>query len=253
MSSAGKPRLSVVIAAYNEERVIASTVHRVCAYLARGDNELIVVDDGSGDRTTALVRELQPQYPALRLIRLDGNRGKGAAIQAGVLAARGDYVLITDADLVYPIEGAEPFVAALEAGADIAIGSRSHARTLFALHPRHFSYIYQRYLVGRVYIQVVNRLLRLGVSDTQCGFKCMRGEVARDVFSRLTLVDFAFDAEALYIAHLRGYRVVEMPVYFLYLGEQSSVELVRDTVRMVRDLLHIRENGRRGCYGKPRA
>src|SRR5205823_8254269 len=144
--------------------------------------------------------------------------------------------------------GVVPFVNAPEAGADVAIASRSRPGTLFALHPRHFSYIYQRYLVGRTYINLVNRLLDLGVTDTQAGFKCFRGEAARRIFGRTTLYDFAFDAEALFIARQLGYRIVELPVYFLYLGEQSSVQLVKDSVRMVADLVKIRENGRRGVY-----
>ena len=157
-------------------------------------------------------------------------------------------MLYTDADLVYPIEGVEPFIRALERGADVAIASRSHPGTLFALHPRHFSYIYQRYLVGRTYINVVNRLLALGVSDTQAGFKVLRGHAARTIFRRTTLYDFAFDVEALFIARQLGYRIVELPVYFLYLGEQSSVQLVKDSALMLADLLKIRRNGRQGVY-----
>jgi glycosyltransferase involved in cell wall biosynthesis len=241
--------LSVVIPAYNEAAIIGDTVRRVATYLAaHGHHELIVVDDGSRDATASIVEALADVHGNVRLVRNPGNRGKGYAIRNGVLHARGAYVLYTDADLVYPIEGVAPFLAALRAGADIAIGSRSHAGTLFALHPRHFSYIYQRYLVGRAYIALVNWLLRLGVSDTQCGFKAFRGDVARDVFARLCLDDFAFDVEALYVARQRGYRIVELPVYFLYLGEQSSVELVRDSVRMLRDLWRIRCNGRAGVY-----
>ena len=242
----------MVIPAYNEAAIIGETIARVAAYLeAEGRHELIVVDDGSRDATAAIVEAFAEQHPCVRLVRNPGNRGKGYAIRNGVLHARGEYVLYTDADLVYPIEGTAPFLAALRAGADVAIGSRSHAGTLFALHPRHFSYIYQRYLVGRAYIATVNALLGLGVADTQCGFKAFRGEVARDVFARLCLDDFAFDVEALYVARQRGYRIVELPVYFLYLGEQSSVELARDSLRMLRDLWRIRRNGRSGVY--PRA
>ncbi|HLH24549.1 MAG TPA: dolichyl-phosphate beta-glucosyltransferase [Chloroflexota bacterium] len=241
--------LSVVIPAYNEAAVIGDTVARVAAYLeASGNHELIVVDDGSRDATASTVQAFAAEHPCVRLVSNPGNRGKGYAIRNGVLHARGEYVLYTDADLVYPIEGAAPFLAALRAGADVAIGSRSHAGTLFALHPRHFSYIYQRYLVGRAYIAVVNWLLHLGVTDTQCGFKAFRGAVARDVFARLCLDDFAFDVEALYVARARGYRLVELPVYFLYLGEQSSVELVQDSFRMLRDLWRIRAHGRAGLY-----
>ncbi len=241
--------LSVVIAAYNEERVIEDSLTRVGAYLERTpDPELIVVDDGSRDQTCEIVRDLSSRFPFLRLIQNDRNRGKGFSIKHGITKSHGAHVLFTDADLVYPIEGVEPFIRALDAGADIAIASRSHPGTLFALHPRHFSYIYQRYLVGRTYINIVNRLLNLGVTDTQAGFKCLRGDAARDIFARTTLTSFGFDAEALFIARQRGYRIVELPVYFLYLGEQSSVQLVKDSVRMLRDLWKIRQNGQDGVY-----
>jgi dolichyl-phosphate beta-glucosyltransferase len=245
-------RLSVVIPAYNEEKVIGGTISKVATYLqARGENELIVVDDGSRDATVRIVREMAEIFPCVQLIESGRNGGKGGAVTRGILASRGEFVLYTDADLVYPIEGEEAFVAELERGADVAIGNRSHPRTLFALHPRHFSYIYQRYLVGRAYIKAVNWLLGLDVTDTQCGFKLFRGEAARDIFSRVRRHDFSFDVEALQIAHLLGYRIAEMPVYFLYLGEQSSVELLRDSVRMLRSLLAIRRDSRRGVYNTP--
>jgi dolichyl-phosphate beta-glucosyltransferase len=242
-------RLSVVIPAYNEERVIGDTVQRVGAYLEQmPDSELLIVDDGSRDRTCEIVREQSQRYPFVRLVQNDRNRGKGYSIKHGIMESRGDYVLFTDADLVFPIEGVEPFIRALDAGADFAIASRRHPGTLFALNPRHFSYIYQRYLVGGVYVNIVNRILSLGVSDTQAGFKCLRGEAARTIFARTTLYDFAFDVEALFIARQLGYRITELPVYFLYLGEQSSVQLVKDSVRMLADLWKIRQNGRRGVY-----
>ncbi|MHB0871656.1 MAG: dolichyl-phosphate beta-glucosyltransferase [Chloroflexota bacterium] len=244
--------LSVVIPAYNEEKVIGTTIAKVALYLeSRGENELIVVDDGSRDSTLEVVKGLMREYRCLRLVQCDRNGGKGRAVKEGVLHSHGDYVLYTDADLVYPIDGSEPFTAALRQGADVAIGCRSHPDTLFALNPRHFSYIYQRYLVGRAYIRIANALLRLGVKDTQCGFKLFRGAVARDIFSRTRTYDFAFDVEVIHIARLLGYRIVEMPVYFLYLGEQSSVELARDSIRMLKDLLEIRSKGRKGVYATP--
>lgn len=245
-------RLSVVIPAYNEEKVIGSTIARAASYLeATGENELIVVDDGSRDGTVQVVKEAMMDHPCVRLVEAGKNGGKGRAVKLGVLASRGEYVLYTDADLVYPIEGAEPFAAALEQDADVAIGCRSHEDTLFALNPRHFPYIYQRYLVGRIYIATVNRLLGLGVRDTQCGFKAFRGDAARDIFSRTRSYDFAFDVEAIYVARRLGYRIAELPVFFLYLGEQSSVELIRDSVRMLRDLFTIRRNGSKGVYATP--
>ena len=242
-------QVSVVIPAYNEEKVIGGTIARVACYLEQTDDpELIVVDDGSRDATRAIVEGCAARFPFVRLVALDRNGGKGRAVQQGVLASRGRWVAYTDADLVYPVEGIEPFVAALETGADVALGSRSHPETLFSLHPRHFSYIHHRYLVGRLYINVVNSILSLGVTDTQCGFKVFRGDVARAIFARTTLHDFAFEVEALFIARQLGYRLVEMPVRFLYLGEQSSVQLVKDAIRMLYDLWKIRQNGKRGRY-----
>jgi dolichyl-phosphate beta-glucosyltransferase len=244
-------RLTVIVPAYNEERVIGDTVDQVAAYLHRlgGGGELIVVDDGSHDRTPDIVRERAEWHGNVQLISDGRNLGKGGAVARGVMASTGDYLVYTDADLVYPIDGADHFMRVIDNGADVATASRSHARTLFALHPRHFPYIYQRYLVGRAYIAVVNRMLQLSVTDTQAGFKCFRGDVARDIFRRGTLTNFAFDVEILFIARLLGYRIVEAPVYFLYLGEQSSVELARDTVRMLLSLWQIRANARRGVYG----
>jgi dolichyl-phosphate beta-glucosyltransferase len=244
--------ISLVIPAYNEAGVIGESIERVAEYMDGRNAELIVVDDGSIDQTRDIVRQKQARYAWLRLEECGANRGKGYAIKLGMLRSRGRFVFYTDADLVYPVEGIEPFAAALEDGADVAIGSRSHPHTLFALHPRHFSYIYQRYLVGRAFITLVNWWLGLQVTDTQCGFKGFRGEVARDIFARTTLRDFAFDVEVLYIARLLGYRVEELPVYFLYLGEQSSVQLIKDSIRMAKDLVVIKRNRKRGTYGGER-
>jgi len=243
--------LSVVIAAHDEEAVIGRTVDRVLAFLAtRESGELIVVDDGSRDRTAEIVREISEREPAVRLLSRGSNRGKGASIRDGVLASAGDFVVYTDADLVYPIEGASDFIAAVERGADVAIASRSNEQSLFAMHPRHFAYIHRRYLIGRIYIRIVNRILGLGVSDTQAGFKCFRGDRAREVFRQLRIANFAFDVEALYIARRLGLRIVELPVYFHYQGERSGVALIKDSIRMFRSLLEIRANGRRGRYGR---
>ncbi len=244
--------LSVVIPAYNEEKVIGNTIAKVASYLqSGGSNELIVVDDGSTDSTVQVVKELLGSFPCLRLVESGRNGGKGRAVKLGVLCSQGRYVLYTDADLVYPIDGAESFVAALEKGSEVAIGCRSHEDTLFALNPRHFRYIYQRYLVGRLYIRIANAFLGLGVKDTQCGFKVFRGDVARDILARTRVYGFAFDVEIIHIARLLNYRVIELPVFFLYLGEQSSVELIRDSFRMLHGLWTIRRNGGKGVYATP--
>jgi len=241
--------LSVVIPAFNEESIIVSTIQKVCGYLeGRRSYEVLIVDDGSTDRTAAEVESLQATLPRVHLLRNEENRGKGYSVAYGVLQSQGEYVLYTDADLVYPIEGVEPFLSKLKAGFDMAIGSRVHPDSLYALHARHFRYIYQRHLVGRTYIAIAKRLLGLTVADTQCGFKCLTCEAGQAVFSRVRQTSFAFDVEAILIAHRLRLRIAEMPVYYLYLGEDSSVRMARDSLRMLVALLQIRRNDRQGRY-----
>lgn len=248
-------QISIVVGAYNEERNVDRLVERVCTYFDHAPQhpsyELIVVEDGSQDATPQRLRALAAKYPQLRPLFNDRNRGKGYSITRGILAACGEFVLYTDADLVYPIESVDRFLTALAGGADIAIGSRVHAESIYSMHARYFRYVYQRHLVGRAYIRVVHQILGLAVSDTQCGFKLLRREAAHEIFSRLRLTSFAFDVEALFIGHLRGYRIAEVPVHYLYQEEGSSVRLAPDSARMFLDLLQIRLNALRGAYSRP--
>lgn len=240
---------SVVIPVYNGGQVIERAMASVCGYLeGRCSYEVIIVDDGSTDSTTQKALEDAGRYPNLRLLRNGVNRGKGFSVAKGVQESRGRLVLYTDADLVYPIEDMERFKGRLEEGYDLAIGSRVHPASLYALHPRHFPYIYQRHLVGRVFIWTVQHLLGLMVSDTQCAFKVIKGEVAREIFRQVSIPTFAFEVEALVIARRQGYRIVELPVYYRYEGEPSSVRLARDSVVMLIDLWRIRARNRAGKY-----
>jgi dolichyl-phosphate beta-glucosyltransferase len=208
------------------------------------------VDDGSADATQDILKGLECQHASLRVIQNGGNQGKGFAMKRGVLAARGDFILCTDADLAYSIEDAEEFLLAIQKGFDAAIGSRVHPGSLYSMHPRNFPYIFQRHLIGRMLIVIVDLIFGLRISDTQCGFKLFRAEAARQLFSRIRMTDFSFDVEVCCIARRLGYRIQEMPVHFRYNERRSSVRLIASSFRMMLDLIHIRWNLYRGLYEK---
>ena len=242
-----QPDLSVVIPAYNEQGRLEPTLRSYAGYF-RGRAiafELIVVDDGSRDGTTALVDRVAEELPELRLIRLAENRGKGYAVRSGVVNARGGLVLFADADGATPPEELERLRAAIEAGADVAIGSRvltTGATTVRArLHRR---------LIGRAFHLLVRLCGVQDIADTQCGFKLFRGEVAHALFSRMRTAGFSFDVEVLMMARLCGYRIAEVPVNWVH-QPGSRINLVTDSVRMAGELLLIRARRQRGGYAAP--
>jgi dolichyl-phosphate beta-glucosyltransferase len=192
-----------------------------------------VVDDGSRDATAATVEQSQATTGGrVRLLRMPENRGKGAAVRAGVLASRGAEVLVSDADLATPIEELPKLRARLAAGCDIAIGSRALDGSDIRVrqHPA-------RELMGRTFNAVVRMLLIPGIRDTQCGFKLFRGPAARELFAVATVDGFAFDVEILLLARGR-YRVAEVPVVWRHVAE-SKVSLGRDAARMLLDVLTL--------------
>jgi dolichyl-phosphate beta-glucosyltransferase len=225
----------VVIPAYNEEKRLPATLDRVLAWLDSQSlefREVIVVNDGSTDGTAALVEGLRDAHAYLRLLNNPGNRGKGYSVRHGVLDARGEWVLFSDADLSTPIEdAARLFAAACEAGAEIAIGSRAVDRSLVSVHQSAM-----RELSGRFFNLVMRTVKGIPFRDTQCGFKLYRANAAREVFSRQKLDGFSFDVEDLYIARLLGIPAVEVPVRWANVegtkvsaltGLQSFADLVR--------------------------
>jgi glycosyltransferase involved in cell wall biosynthesis len=226
------PALSVVIPAFNEEDRLGPTLARVTAYLAgRGEPwEVIVADDGSTDRTREVAAAAGP---GVRVVALPANRGKGAAVRAGVMAAAGDRILFSDADLATPIEELDKLGAELDRGADVAIASRALRGADIAVrqHP-------MREAMGRTFNAMVRALILGGIRDTQCGFKLFTRDAARDLFGRATVDGFAFDVEVLWLA--RGaWRVVEVPVTWRHV-EQSKVSPGVDAVRMFVDLVRLR-------------
>jgi glycosyltransferase involved in cell wall biosynthesis len=181
------------------------------------------------------VGELSARHPGLKLLRNPGNRGKGYSVRHGMLAAGGEWVLFSDADLSAPIEEFDKlYEAARGAGAEVAIGSRALDRSLIGVHQSVF-----REYAGRFFNLMMRAVVGLPFWDTQCGFKLFRGDAARVIFSRLQLNGFGFDVEALFIARLRGYRIVEVPVRWSH-SEGTKVRMLRDSLNMFFDLLRVR-------------
>jgi dolichyl-phosphate beta-glucosyltransferase len=239
--------LSIVIPAYNEELRIAPTIRDMAAYCRQSARafELILVDDGSRDRTSVVGRALCQEFPELRLIRLAANHGKGYAVRTGVINAIGRTILFADADGATPIREIERLETALEAGADVSVGSRA----LRAQGVQVQAKVY-RHFIGRTFHYLVERLADAGVKDTQCGFKLFRSSVAPDLFSRMRMNGFSFDVEVLVMARRRGYQVAEIPVNWTH-QPGSKVRLTSDSLRMAADLFRIRAHWLRGEYDDP--
>ncbi|HNP71105.1 MAG TPA: glycosyltransferase family 2 protein [Kouleothrix sp.] len=247
------PLLSVVVPAYNEEARLPDTLAQILAYLERQSyaSEVLVADDGSTDGTAALVERMARNHPCLRLLSLD-HRGKGFAVRAGALAATGEYLLLCDADLAVPIEEWPKLHEWLNRGYDVAIGSRE------GLGARRLGEPWYRHLMGRVFNLIVRVVAIGGIQDTQCGFKALRGLVARDLFGRVQIYGehaprvqgaavTAYDVELLFLARRQGYPIAEVPVIWRY-GTETKVNPLRDSWRNLLDVLRVRWYALRGRY-----
>ncbi|HSM50955.1 MAG TPA: dolichyl-phosphate beta-glucosyltransferase [Thermoanaerobaculia bacterium] len=226
-------KLSVVIPAYNEGERLGPTLETVLAHLANrpGPAEVIVADDGSGDDTAAVAAAFAAR--GVRLVRLPENRGKGAALRAGVAASRGESVLLCDADLSTPIEEVERLEPLL-ATSEVVIGSRAVAASEILVHQPRF-----REWMGRGFNRLLQAVGLAGFRDTQCGFKLLAGDRARELFADLTIERFAFDVELLWLARSRGLRISEVGVRWAH-SPASRVHPLRDSLNMLCDVLALR-------------
>lgn len=239
--------LSMILPAYNEASRLADTLRELGEFLDRwtGSSEIVLVDDGSNDGTFELARDIAHQLPVpVRGVRYANNRGKGYALKVGFSVARGDRLLSTDCDLSTPLTEVDGFLAALDDGCDVAIGSRKMAGSEVVRHQP-----WLRENLGKLFTRLVRATIA-DVSDVTCGFKAFRGEVGRDLFSRVRIDAWAYDAELLLLARKRGYRLRELPVHWAH-RDGSKVSLLRDAVGSLRDLVRILLNDLLGRYAEP--
>lgn len=241
-----RPVYSIVIPVYNEENRIAATLDRVldCLRSRAWQAEVLVVNDGSKDRTAEVVAKFAEHNPEIRLLHNSENRGKGYSVRQGVLSAAGDIVMFTDADLSAPMEEAENLFSALREGADIAIGSRW-------LEPQRqiLKQPFYRRFFGRCFNAITRLVMDLPYADTQCGFKAFSRPVAQTIFQLQRIERWGFDPELLFIALKRGYSIREVPVTWGH-DERSQVSYLKDGLKMLEDIACIRWNALLGVYDR---
>mgnify|MGYP001330397209 CR=1 FL=1 len=230
--------LSVVIPAYNEEKRIGSSLTRVYEYLKKRDFdfEIIVIDDGSKDKTLNLLTEYSQKNPNLIVLKNENNQGKGFSVKKGILKSKGNIILFTDADLSTPIEEIDKLINYLKEGYQIAIGSRALPESRIEIYQ-----VWYRQLMGKAFNKIIRIILNLDYYDTQCGFKCFQRTAALEIFKSMKISGFSFDIEVLFIANHRGLKIKEVPVRW-YNSPESKVKVVRDSSRMLWDILKLRFN-----------
>lgn len=227
--------LSVIIPAYNEAARIGVALRSALDYLEAHipSYEVIVVDDGSSDETAEVVEGMFDGRPELRVIRYTPNRGKGHAVRTGMLSARGDFVIFTDADGSTPISEVEKLLFYLQRGHDVVMGSRGLPES--EIRQRQY---WAREAMGRTFNFILRSTVMGGFKDTQCGFKGFTAQAAADLFGKAHIDGFAFDVELLLLAHGR-YRIKEVPVVW-YNAPHSRVSPVKDSARMLRDVARVK-------------
>lgn len=237
-----RPYLSLIIPVYNEAKRLPITLAQVMEFLHQQEYsfEVIVVENGSQDLTLAIAREFEARDPRIKVL-VETARGKGLAVRRGMLVAQGEYRFMCDADFSMPVTEINRFLPPHLNAFDIAIASREAPGAVRYDEPQY------RHVVGRIYNTLIRLIALPGLHDTQCGFKCFRGEVADRVFHQQTMTGWSFDVEVLFIAQRLGYRIVEIPIPW-YFNADSKINVLRDSLKMGLDLITIRWNNYRGRY-----
>lgn len=236
------PFLSIIIPAYNEENRLPNTLEQIFSFLSKQNYsyEILVIENGSIDRTFEIAKDFTKQFENLIVIHED-KRGKGNAVKRGMLEAKGEYRFICDSDLSMPIEELNKFLPPQLNDFDIAIGSREAKGAIRFNEPpyRHFG--------GRAINFLIQLLILPNLNDTQCGFKCFRAETTESLFRQQTLMGWSFDFEILYLARRKNLRIKEIPIHWYY-DANSKVNAIRDALIMVADIFRIHLNAWRGKY-----
>jgi dolichyl-phosphate beta-glucosyltransferase len=243
-TTADRPFLSIIIPALNEALRLPESLRKIDAFLKQQSYsaEVIVVENGSTDDTVGVVRAFMQTHPYVRLFEGEP-RGKGRAVRRGMLAARGAYRFLCDADLSMPIEEVNKFLPPALEGYDVVIGSRE------AKGARRYNEPWHRHVMGRVNNWIIKLLAVRGFEDTQCGFKAFTAHAAEDLFGVSVINGIGFDVEILFLAKQRGYRIAEVPINW-YFDPDSRMRLVKDSLGILREIFAIRRNWRDGLYTK---
>lgn len=224
--------ISIIIPSYNEEERIGVSLEKIINYV-KSENinaEILVVDDGSKDKTS----EIASNFPEVRVIKQDKNRGKGAAVRRGMLEAKGDFRVFSDADLSTPIYEIKKLKEQYQNGYDVCIGSRAVDYSMIKEHQPWY-----REMMGKTFNKIVQLLVVKGIKDTQCGFKGFKKEAAENIFSKQKIDGFAFDVELVFLAGKLNYKIIEIPVEW-YNDERSKVNPITDSTKMFLEILKIR-------------
>lgn len=242
---ASAPFLSLIVPAFNEEQRLPDSLAKIDAFIRAQpySTEVLVSENGSTDQTLQVAQAFAQSHANFTVLHSDV-RGKGHAVRQGMLAARGEFRIMLDADLSMPVDQIPRFLPPQQ-NADVVIASREAPGAVRYDEPSY------RHLGGRLITTMIKIMALPGIQDTQCGFKCFRAEAAADLFSKQTLMGWSFDVEILYIARRRGYSIVELPIPWYYRSE-SHVRPLQDALRFFFDLLRLRRNARRGLYDHAR-
>ncbi len=239
--------LSLVIPAFNEEEILLDTLEKVHSYLEMQSYtaEIIPIDDGSSDRTSAVAEEFARTHPSCRPLRNSGNRGKGYTVRRGIREARGEIVLFTDADLSTPIDQVDRLLARFSEGYDVVIGSRDLPDSDIRVHQPWY-----RETMGKIFNRIVRMVVLGGYADTQCGFKAFRRARLGPLVNLLRIDTYSFDVEILFLSRLHGLRIKEEPIVWVN-HPDTRVNALTDSTRMFIDLFLIRYYHLRGFYRRP--
>lgn len=238
------PLLSIVMPAHNEEHRLPPSLEMIDAFLKTQSftAEVIIVENGSQDRTFEVAQEYAARFPYIRPIKVE-TRGKGLAVKAGMLAARGDYRFICDVDLSMPIEEIVKFLPPNVGDNEVIIATREGKGANRVGEPEY------RHFIGRTNNWIIKLTILRGFEDTQCGFKMFTRKAAEDLFSVQQMTGIGFDIELLFLAKKRGYKICEVPITW-YFNADSRMRLVQDSLRLLSEIWAIRQNWRKGVYAR---